>query len=311
MSNYIRTLLRFEKEREGRRAAEEAEGVEPKVEDTSPDGPKRPMEDFWTTAPDAGESKSKAKAKEHGKRSDTPTDSLPLWPEPPRATEDRLPTRGVVGRLLDRLPLGYLERRRQRSRTRASAHHATAYAQLLDSLRAVETPFAAPGVVIAAAGSSDAVEAVVHGLRGQARSKGVRLMVAELVVTQSGRILEGRDPACPAEPLVLNRTVTEDTVRAWFERATVGQDLLVVSAPSLSQSVDAGLLARACDGLAIVVEPQQTNHHEFETAIERAKASGAFLLGLVMSHHTHWLPHFMRSFFSSYPRLIRQRPRSR
>ena len=304
MSNYIRTLLRFEKERAARRAQGDGE-ENPAPEKPAEKAPKDEAEEskagFWTVAGEEDEKEPK--------RRETPSGAMPLWPELPKDPKPRSRVRGFWGRLVSLIPV--VERRRKVALTRASAYLETAHAQLLDSLRAVETQFSAPAVVLAAAGDPGAVGPVLRGIKEQARQKGVRLMVAELVVAKGERVLEGRDPTCPAEPLTLNRMVTEDMVRSWFERATTGQDLLVVEAPSLSQTVDAGLLARACDGLSIVVEPMHTNHHSFETAVERAKASGAFLLGLVMSRHVHWLPHFLRTFFSSYPRLIRQPPRDR
>lgn len=358
MSNYIRTLLRFEKERAARRAAgEETSESEDRTPEPQGEGEGAPARSgFWTTAPSAsGESRGDegpttdaGRAGVGNRESEAlpdlsiqvpadlpfemptgaldaeltpaeppPEDKAPAktagevqwWPEPATELSDGPGRKGLLGRLFSFLPAR--NRRRRQAEARASTHASTAYAQLLDSLRAVETSFSAPGVVLASAGSVRAVEPVLQGLRAQARRKGLRLLVAELVVSKGGRVLEGRDPTCTAELLEFNRTVTEDTVRNWFERAVTGQDLLIVEAPPLSQSVDAGLLARACDGLALVVEPQRTSHHEFETAVERAKASGSFLLGMVMSQHTHWLPHFLRTFFNSYPRLVRQPQRSR
>jgi len=350
MSNYIRTLLRFEKERAARRASgQESAGAEPRLPAEENKGAAA-RSGFWTTTPSVvgGGAADDRQGNRQGARGvpatveppidlsiDVPND-LPFemaagraadhlaeepaeaskeepaevqwWPEP-AAAPGRSRRQGRLAGLLSLLP--FWQRRRRQDAARASAHTSTAYAQLLDGLRAVETSFSAPGVVLASAGSADAVAPVLEGLREQARRKGLRLLVAELVVSKGGRILGGRDPACTAELLEFNRTVTEDTVRNWFERAVTGQDLLIVEAPPLSQSVDAGLLARACDGLALVVEPQRTSRHEFETAVERSKASGSFLLGMVMNHHTHWLPHFLRTFFNSYPRLVRQPPRAR
>lgn len=348
MSNYIRTLLRFEKERAARRASgQESTRAEVQPPEEGNQGGV-PRSGFWTTTPSPAEEGAAVGSQNFGfepeegeapidlairvpddlpfelaestaaqaataepakKAAEDATVEVQWWPEPGEVPAAKSPRQGWLAGLLSLLP--FLERRRRQVAARSSAHTSTAYAQLLDSLRAVETSFSAPGVVLASAGSADSMSPVLQGLRDQARRKGLRLLVAELVVSKGGRVLGGSDPACTAELLEFNRTVTEDTVRNWFERAVTGQDLLIVEAPPLSQSVDAGLLARACDGLALVVEPQRTSRHEFETAVERSKASGSFLLGMVMSHHTHWLPHFLRTFFNSYPRLIRQPQRTR
>lgn len=282
MSNYIRSLQRLEKDRTGKDVALEPANGETAAKATGAQAadkfPKPPPEVAW---PD-------------------------VVPRRPRQKEPRRPRR-LLTRLLrpfQSLP-GLLRRRRG---TSSNAVGELAFAQLLDSLRALETSFTAPGIVLAAAGEASAVGRVLEGLEEQARRKGIRLLVARLVVSETERFLE-RETAENPDRLEINRTVSEDTLRSWFERATAGQDLLIVEAPPLSDSVDAALLARAGDGLAIVVEPLATSQAQFETAVERAKAAGCFLLGLVMSRHTHWLPGILRSFFNAYPRLIRRQPR--
>ncbi len=285
MSNYIRSLRRLEKGR---------------TPDDVADRP--PAEDG---AADTSEPASRPAAKAPRP---APEVSWPDVVQRPRKERRRKRPRRLVARVLEtlgRLPL--LRGRKTRSEA-PDAVGELAFAQLLDSLRALETPFTAPGVVLAAAGDHAAVQRVLEGLEEQARRKGIRLLLAKLVVSESERFLEREGPG-PTDRLEINRTVSEDTLRSWFERATTGQDLLIVEAPPLSESVDAALLARAGDGLAIVVEPMATTQAQFETAVERAKAAGCFLLGLVMSRHTHWLPGLLRNFFNAYPRLIRRQPR--
>ena len=195
-----------------------------------------------------------------------------------------------------------------------SAESLLAYGQLLDSLRATDTHYSAPGVVLASAGGHASVRQVVDGLVQQARAIGVRVALAEMMLDGEERILRSRDDADDGLPTATNLELTgsgtDQILRDWFERATAGHDLLIVEGPPLTQSVDAALLARSGDGLAIILEPRHTSRAEFDTAIERTRASGCFVLGLVMSRHQHWLPRFLRGFFNTYPRSIRTRARS-
>lgn len=192
-----------------------------------------------------------------------------------------------------------------------SAAAIMAYGQLLDSLRSIDTRYSAPGVVLVSAGGHAPVRSVVDGLVRQARTMGVRIALAEMVFEGDERILRSRDDTDSNLPtataLELTGSASDQILRDWFDRATAGNDLLVVEGPALTHSVDGALLARSGDGLSIVLEPGVTSQEEFETAIERARASGCFVLGLVMNHHRHWLPRFLRGFFNAYPRSIRTR----
>jgi hypothetical protein len=192
-------------------------------------------------------------------------------------------------------------------RLATTARGEAAYGRLLDSLRAVESELPAPGVVIAAADAEGTARPVVEGLRRQAASHGVRLLYARLVVTGSERLLrtEERATESPVPPVDLaGSTGNEATLRDWFRRHTPGHDLVLVEAPPLTASVDAALLARACDGLALVVEPMSTRQEDFENAIEHARSSGCRVLGLVMNRSRSWLPRLLRGLFKPYPRSI-------
>ena len=151
-----------------------------------------------------------------------------------------------------------------------------AYGQLLDGLRAADTRYSCPGVVLASAGGHAPVRKVVDGLVRQAQSMGVRIALAEMLFEGDERVIRSRDDLDGEMPtataLELTGSSGDQILRDWFDRATAGNDLLIVQGPALTHSVDAALLARSGDGLAIVLEPQLTTHEEFETAIERARA---------------------------------------
>ena len=192
------------------------------------------------------------------------------------------------------------------------AHADASYGRLLDSLRAADTRYSSPGVVLASTSSRRSARTVIDGLANQAHTMGVRLAVAELVFADAERVLRTRDDSSTSLPttssLELTGSGSDQILQDWFDRATAGVDLLVIEGPPLSRSVDAALLARGGDGLVVIAEPQATSVEEFDTAIERAKASGCFVLGMVLNRHTHWLPRFLRGFFYRYPRSIRNRP---
>lgn len=287
MSDYFRTLLRFEKARSGQKPPED----EPPAERRTEDDHRRPE-----PPPPAGERRGVAGGPEDPHQG--------IFGPPPRRRPPRRRAR--------RSPFGFLRRLWPRRGAAAESPAAIrAHGQLLDSLRAADTRYSAPGVVLAAAGGQASVRQVIDGLVRQARSLGVKLTLAEMVIEGDERVLRGRDTegALPTATALELTGGSDPVLRDWFERATAGCDLLVVEGPPLTRSVDAALLARSGDGLVIVLEPLATQREDFDTAIERARASGCFVLGLVMSHHRHWLPRFLRGFFDTYPKSIRTRPR--
>lgn len=318
MSNYIRSLLRFEKSR---------------AEASGPDGP--PLSDREAKRRDEEAVRSLFEDSPPPRRTVPRAESSTMINAPgaeeldaagfPMLEDTHFPGRRRKRSLWSRLP--FIGGRRQRRRRLAAEQGAedgffndrnaladSAYGRLLDSLRAVDTRYSAPGVVLASTSSRRSVRAVIDGLANQARITGVRLAVAELVFSDAERVLRTRDDSSTSLPttssLELTGSGSDQILQDWFERATAGVDLLVIEGPPLGRSVDAALMARAGDGLVIVAEPQATSMEEFETAIERAKASGCFVLGMVLNRHTHWLPRFLRGFFNNYPRSIRNRQSS-
>ncbi len=321
MSNYIRSLLRFEKSRnagaghprsgeaplsdqEAKRRDEEA--VRSLFEDDLPGATRSPRAESSTRidAPDPMELDAAG---------------FPMLEDGPRSRRRRRKKRS----LWSRLP--FVGRRPNKHRSlvlegddegffQQGAQADASYGSLLDSLRATDTRYSSPGVVLASTSSRRSARTVIDGLANQARAMGVRLAVAELVFADSERVLRTRDDSSTSLPttssLELTGSGSDQILQDWFDRATAGVDLLVIEGPPLGRSVDAALLARGGDGLVIIAEPQATSVEEFETAIERAKASGSFVLGMVLNRHTHWLPRFLRGIFYNYPRSIRNRPSS-
>jgi hypothetical protein len=314
MSNYIRSLLRFEKSRAaGSGSTDEAPLSERQARLRDEEAVRSLFEeDLRPDDDDAHRPSNRQRAME--------LDEAGF----PMLEDIHMPGRRRRQSLWSRLP--FFGRRKRRSGHLDGAaedgffsdHRAAAdssFGRLLDSLRSTDTRYSAPGIVLASTSSRRSVRAVIDGLTAQAHTMGVRLAVAELVFADSERVLRSREDSSTSLPttssLELTGSGSDQVLQDWFERATAGVDLLIIEGPPLARSVDAALMARAGDGLVIVAEPQATLLEEFETAIERAKASGCFVLGLVLHRHTHWLPRFLRGFFYNYPRTIRNRPGSR
>lgn len=307
MSNYIRSLLRFEKAR----AAASESGDEPPLSERQ--ARLRDEESVRSLFEDDGRS--------GGNRIERPMELDDAGF--PMLEDVHLPRRRRRS-LWSRLPFigGRKHRRRHFEATAEDGFFSDrqaategSYGRLLDSLRSADTRYSAPGIVLASTSSRRSVRSVIDGLTAQAHTMGVRLAVAELVFADAERVLRSREDSSTSLPttssLELTGSGSDQILQDWFERATAGVDLLIIEGPPLARSVDAALMARAGDGLVIVAEPQATLVEEFETTIERAKASGCFVLGLVLHRHTHWLPRFLRGFFYKYPRSIRNRPGSR
>ncbi len=197
-----------------------------------------------------------------------------------------------------------------------SVKRQNAHATLLDAMRAVAGKSQTPSIVVAGIAGAASANAVIEGVASQAALRGVRLRIGDVTVTQTHRTLSlrGEQPAEPglvereardtSLPLELTAAAAQEALENWFVTAGAGFDLLIVAGPPILSSVDALLVARACDGLVLVAEPLATQREEFESVVERARASGCQVLGLVMNENREWLPSFLSRLFSSYPRSI-------
>ncbi len=196
----------------------------------------------------------------------------------------------------------------------AQAQGELAYTGLLDTLRALRSEAGAPSVVIAGISHLEDIAATIEGLVSQAQLRGFRISVSKLETEGNQRGLATRGGAEDANgslDLHFSGPPSRRAVGEWLARCGQNRDLVLIEAPPLMRSVDAALLARSCEGLVLVVEPRVTPRDAFEAAIERARASGCTILGLVMTKNKACLPGFLERLLGSYPRTIASKLRRR
>lgn len=162
-------------------------------------------------------------------------------------------------------------------------------ATLFASIQALTSGRAAKAVVFAGASSSRPVETLTESLAAYAETRGMHVLLADLVssegrtslVERSGGTSAGRNLA----PLALDLSAGDvaSLLDAWIERATPAVYLVVLTGPPLADTIDGALLARACDGLVIVAETDVTDRNALKIAAERANLAGCTSLGVVMS----------------------------
>lgn len=173
-----------------------------------------------------------------------------------------------------------------------------AYAALLDNLRAIAKGSGLPSVVVAGASPVESLDPVFAGLAAEAQDRGLRLLTGELVLQRGRRVLRRRldGTAGGDAPLSIDLAGNPGPalLRRWLERAGDGYDLQLIAAPPLVSSVDAALLGRAADGLILVVEPRITRRDALQTAVERSRAAGCPVLGLVVSGVSRRRPRWLR-----------------
>jgi hypothetical protein len=88
----------------------------------------------------------------------------------------------------------------------------------------------------------------------------------------------------------------------WTEHTGASVDFILVEAPSLDRTADAALLARACDGLVLVVESEVTPRESLRRAVRVAEVSGCRVLGLVVNEARRPLPDWLHRLLSGTSR---------
>jgi hypothetical protein len=182
------------------------------------------------------------------------------------------------------------------------------FAMLLDNLRALSSDAAIPKVVLAGVSGREHLGEITHGLLTEAEGRGFQLLLAELAAGTDHRILRchpehpgSHVSATTPAPLEVTGNPPPAITRRWLEETATGHDFLLIEAPPLQSSVEAALLARYCDGLVILAETDVTGRLELKAAVERARAAGCTILGLVMIGVPTSQPYWLRKLL---PRTI-------
>ncbi len=166
----------------------------------------------------------------------------------------------------------------------AVAASAPEVAALLDSLRALAaqgTP--ARVLVFAPVVAGPAAREVVDALAGRARELRLPVAVAGLARSGGAATLAERGTATrPPCGLDLDGAALGAAVGEWLS-GTAAAQLVLIDAPSVLSSIDALLLAGACDGMVLVAESGVTARADLRAAAARVQAAGCRALGVVLT----------------------------
>jgi hypothetical protein len=149
---------------------------------------------------------------------------------------------------------------------------------------------------------------VADGLANEVIRNRMTAAIAELSRAQTRPTLRMRmtsSAAAAAEPVTASKVqldlrsgpLPSDLIE-WLKEARARHDVVIVEAPPLGLSVDAAVVARACDGLVLVVEPRTTASSALLASIERAEAVGCRILGIVSQGTDEKLPKWLRQIFN-------------
>lgn len=181
--------------------------------------------------------------------------------------------------------------------TRSSRAFATeahpGIATLLDNLRMLSSGRASRMIVFCGASSAEAVTTLASALAAHAEQSGIKAFVATLTRTTGGTVVapaSGSSTATTTLEIDLDAGCSTAELQGWVERVAPASDLVVITGPPLATSIDAALLACACDGLAIVAESEVTERAALQIAAERARIAGCRTLGVVMHGTKDRLP---------------------
>jgi Mrp family chromosome partitioning ATPase len=306
MSNYFQTLNRLEREKSARRAAEQVRSV---AADASllaaTDAPSAATDEVMLSAPVA-----------IVETRDSRPATVPIAPPPatPAPMSEPATVAEPASPAKTQSPARAQRRIRRQSLLDATgAAGETPYLTLFDNLRLLGNGGPVKSVVLAGTVAGDWTSQVSSGLALLARRRGLRVLVADIEEGISQPLLRPRnlDVRDPLAGPGRRRGATDEArntpslgpialdlrggpipaeLSSWLQAAAGDFDLVIVEAPALARTVDAALLARACDGLILVVDSKTTTRDALRSAVDRAQAVGCRILGLVMNGTQPTLP---------------------
>jgi len=182
------------------------------------------------------------------------------------------------------------------------------FSSLFDNLRVLGNGVPLGAVVIAGASDFESTKRVADGLANEVIRNRLTASIAELSRAQSQPTLRMRMTSSPAVARSDNAIVHVNTrstagspeLAAWLEDARSNHDVVIIEAPPLGLSVDAAVVARACDGLILVAEPRATTTAALQASVERADAVGCRILGIVTQGKQERLPAWLRQIISRH-----------
>jgi hypothetical protein len=177
-------------------------------------------------------------------------------------------------------------------------------ATLLDNIRMLSGQRAGRIVVLCGASTMEPVAPLAAQLAEHAVARGMRAMVGTLLRTPAGSVVTPAAGAADDAASIrvdLDAGPSSDDLHAWAQRVAPANDLVVLTGPPLASSIDAALLACACDGLVIVAESEVTDRVALQTAAERARIAGCRTLGVVMHGTKDRMPGWIRRIVGDHP----------
>jgi PHD/YefM family antitoxin component YafN of YafNO toxin-antitoxin module len=180
------------------------------------------------------------------------------------------------------------------------------FSSLFDNLRVLGNGVPLSSVVIAGASDFESTKRVADGLANEVIRNRLTASIAELSRAQSQPTLRMRMTSSPTVARSDNAVVHVNTrsnagspeLAAWLQDARSNHDVVIIEAPPLGLSVDAAVVARACDGLILVVEPRVTTSAALVASVERADAVGCRILGIVTQGRNERLPAWLRQLLT-------------
>jgi hypothetical protein len=183
---------------------------------------------------------------------------------------------------------------------------APGFTSLLDRLRAhAAQGMPARALVFAAPTTSASPGLVMEGLAAQAEHLGLRVVRGELHGacnrSKPARLaLTAERPNRCGLNVAPRPAALDAEVQAWLGQHR-DADLVLIEGPPLLDSIDAALVARACDGLILVAERGVTERSAVRDAASRARISGCALLGVVVTGARLSMPGWVRRLLGAHP----------
>jgi hypothetical protein len=184
------------------------------------------------------------------------------------------------------------------------------YSTLFDNLRVIGNGAPIASMVLAGASSFEGVSRLADGLAAEIGRHRLKVAIATLARGQSFPTLrlrlfsntdEGEKPRDLPRPINLDlrgSPVPAELVD-WLAKVAESQDIIIIEAPPLGLSVDAAVVARACEGLMLVVQPRETAKEALLQSVDRADAVGCNILGLITHGTPERVPQWLSNLIAS------------